>query len=205
MMVESTSMTIGVLSSVGSNAPSDVVAGLAANAKTCSSLSKSNAPGALCVAASADPGGRLTLLAVPQTMLSSAVAVPQTMLSATAVPQTMLSDASAVPQTMLSARSTVPHTMLPQSAPPQSVPHTMLSEPSAVPQTMLSALTDVPHTMLSEANAVPQTILSARAVPQTMFWPATVLATPQVVPRSQALAAGVSTPPVSLWLPQMMC
>src|SRR5580765_362115 len=95
----------------------------------------------------------------------------------------------------------VPQTMLLAS----DVPQTMLLA-AWVPQTMLLFASDVPQTMLLLARAVPHTMLSTgRTVPQTMFWPVEALATPQVVPRSHALADGMIAPPVSCWLPQMMC
>ena len=67
----------------------------------------------------------------------------------------------------------------------------------------------VPQTMFWSGVSVPQTMLlhpwSLQAVPQTMFWLSSVFATPQLVPRLNALAVGRGTPPPSMWLPQMMC
>src|SRR5207247_10344584 len=104
MMVEAGSITIGGLSNVSvvAGVPLVVVAGNSASAKTCSSVSESNAPAGLCVAPSTNPGSVFMLLAVLQTMLSSARAVPQTLLpSAGAVAQTMLSAGSEGPPAAL--------------------------------------------------------------------------------------------------------
>src|SRR5436309_13086271 len=83
----------------------------------------------------------------------------------------------------------------------------MLSPARDVPQTMLSAAKAVPQTMLSPARAVPHTTLSPLLiVPHTMLSPdvPSVIAVPQPVLRSQALADGLMTPPVRRWLPQTM-
>src|SRR5438067_5708064 len=137
------------------------------------------------------------------------------------VPQTMLSTSSCVPQTMLSSCGRlVPHTTLSQLAPahcaPQTtfesdaiVPHTMFSPLSTVPQTMLStSRLNVPQTMLSASSSdVPQTMLSQskpHTVPHTMFSPLSRSAAPHVTPVAQAVPAGLITPPVSWWFPQMI-
>src|SRR5215203_585535 len=105
---------------------------------------------------------------------------------------------------MLSA-SSVPQMMLSASSP--AVPQMMLSSPS-VPQMMLSSLPAVPQMMLSASPSVPQMMLSQSAppqsVPQMMFSPVFVRATPQVVPSANAFADGSRTPPDRRWLPQMI-
>ena len=45
---------------------------------------------------------------------------------------------------------------------------------------------------------------SSQVVPQMMFSPASVRATPHVVPRANAFAEGSMTPPERRWLPQMI-
>src|SRR5262249_55685292 len=75
------------------------------------------------------------------------------------------------------------------------VPHTMLSSLNeAVPHTMLSSLSWVPHAWLLQ--------LFLQSVPQTMFWPVTVVGAPQTTPAFHAVALGLMTPCVIRWLPQ---
>src|SRR5438034_36646 len=64
---------------------------------------------------------------------------------------------------------------------------------------------DAPHTTLSVPTAVPQTRLSSPYVPQTMGSPVFVLEAPHVTVVWNALAPGLSVPPVNRWLPQMIC
>ena len=59
----------------------------------------------------------------------------------------------------------------------------------------------------SSLAAVPQTMFSqslAQSVPQTMFSPWLSASVPQTMFDAHALAAGLITPPLMRWLPQMI-
>ncbi len=125
------------------------------------------------------------------------------------VPQTMLSSSSPVPQTMLSPSSAVPHTML---SPSSAVPHTMLSPSSrGAPHDVVAVVGGAPHDVVAVVARCPTRCCRNRRLaagaPDDVVAVVALRLGPAPVPlqASRRCRRDRGQPPVSRWLPQMMC
>ena len=159
-------------------------------------------------------------------------AVPQTMLSPSlrGAPHDVVAIAARCPTRCCRRRCAVPHTMLSPSL--RGAPHDVVAIAAcptrccrsrrrrsrcptrccrrrcAVPHTMLSpSLRGAPHDVVAVARRAPHDVVAVahRAPHDVVAVDRSVFAQPHSTPRRHALAFGLSTPPLSMWLPHRMC